>query len=71
MVNPVVGGLLLAFGLGSALRPYRFARFEERLDAIGSERSWSEVEPADWKVTVTRVSGVVVALFGLLVFLDV
>jgi hypothetical protein len=47
-----------------ALYPYRVARFEERLDAIGSKRSWSEVEPADWKVMLTKVVGAGMALFG-------
>lgn len=44
--------------------PYRLARFGERLDAIGSKRSWSEVEPAGWKVLVTRIAGVGIILIG-------
>jgi uncharacterized membrane protein len=40
------------------------ARFSEQLDAIGSTRRWSEVEPADWKVMLTKISGVVLLLIG-------
>ena len=71
MVNPVLGTLLIGFGLLSAVWPYRVARFEEQLDAIGSKQSWDEVEPAEWKVTLTRGIGVVLALFGVAVFLNI
>ena len=71
MANPVLGILLVGFGLLNAVWPYRVARFEEQLDAIGSKRSWDEVEPAEWKVTLTRGIGVVFALFGVAVFLNV
>ena len=71
MANPLLGAVLLALGLACALRPYELARFEEQLDSIGSKRSWSAVEPADWKVIVTRISGIVVSLFGVLVFFDI
>lgn len=71
MVNPVLGTLVLAVGLVCALRPYAVARFEEQIDAIGSTRSLSEVEPAGWKVTLTRVLGIGIALFGTLVLFDV
>lgn len=53
------GVLLVLLGLPAALLPYPIARFSERTDAIGSKTSWVEVEPADWKVTFTRVGGVV------------
>jgi hypothetical protein len=36
------------------------------MDSIGSKRSWDEVEPADWKVTLNRVLGVGMASVGLL-----
>jgi len=71
MVNVVLGLILLAIGLASLVWPYKLARFEEQLDAIGSKRSWSEVEPADWKVTLNRVIGAGITLFGLLVFFNV
>ena len=70
MVNLVFGTLIIAFGLLGAVWPYRVARFEEQIDAIGSKRSWDEVEPTGWKVMLTRVIGVVVALIGVAIFLD-
>ena len=70
MVNPVLGTLLVGFGLLGAVWPYRVARFEEQLDAIGSKRSWDEVEPTEWKVMLTRVIGVVFTLIGIAIFLD-
>lgn len=71
MVNPLLGTLIIGFGLLGALRPYEVARFEESVDAIGSKRSSSEVEPAEWKVAVTRGTGMIVTLFGLLVLFDI
>ena len=47
MTNPVLGTLLVAVGLLNAVWPSQVARFEEQLDAIGSKRSWDEVEPAE------------------------
>ena len=70
MVNLVFGTLLIGFGLLGAVWPYRVARFEEQIDAIGSKRSWDEVEPTEWKVMLTRVIGVVVAFIGVAIFLD-
>jgi len=55
------------WGLLLAARPYRVARLGERVDAIGSRRSWNSVEPTDWNVRLTRAVGVGLALFGLLV----
>ena len=71
MVSHVLGALIVAFGLVNVVWPYKVARFEEQLDAIGSKRSWDEVEPAEWKVTLTRGIGVVIALFGVAVFLNI
>lgn len=65
MADPVVLGFLVVFalvGLHAAIWPYKVARSSERFDAIGSKRSRSEVEPADWNVTFTRYIG----LFGTL-----
>ena len=56
----VVGPL---FGVPMALWPYRMARFEEILDSIGRKPA-GRVEPADWKVTLTRVMGVALAVAG-------
>ena len=62
-----LSALFAGWGLLLAVRPYRVARFRERTDAIGSRRSWSSVEPTDWNVQMTRIVGVGLALFGLLV----
>lgn len=61
--------LFVLFGLPGSIWPYRMARFEEQLDAIGSKRRWSEVEPADWKVMLTRYVGIVMVGGGVLWFL--
>jgi hypothetical protein len=50
------GLFLLVFGLPAALFPYPVARFSERIDAIGSRRSRTRVEPTGWKVLLTRLS---------------
>lgn len=63
-MDPVLTFLLLVFGIPAAIWPYQLARFEEQLDSIGSKRSWSEVEPADWKVLLTRIMGAGMTLFG-------
>ncbi|WP_424014997.1 hypothetical protein ACOZ35_03020 [Halorubrum xinjiangense] len=64
-MDPVLAVFLLAIGIPNAVWPYKFAKFEEQVDSIGSKRSWSEVEPADWKVALTRVVGIGIALFAL------
>ena len=64
-MDPVLAVFLLAVGIPNAVWPYKFAKFEEQVDSIGSKRSWSEVEPADWKVALTRVVGIGIALFAL------
>ncbi|PSP22385.1 hypothetical protein BRC61_04855 [Halobacteriales archaeon QH_10_65_19] len=71
MTNPLLGFLLLAWGVSMAVWPDRLAQLEEQIDAIGSRRSWSEVEPAGWKVALTRIVGVAVSVFGLFVFLGI
>ena len=63
-MEPVLAAFLLVFGVPGAIWPYKLSRFEEQMDSIGSKRSWSEVEPADWKVALTRIMGVGMALFG-------
>jgi len=59
----LAAALLLAFGVSNAVWPYRMARLGERLDALGTERGSGEVEPTDWNVVFTRLSGGVF-LFG-------
>ena len=69
MLNPVLGTLVIGFGTLNALYPRAVAGFEERIDAVGSKRS--EVEPAEWRVSLTRRFGIAVALFGILILFDI
>ena len=64
MAANVSGFVLLLIGLPAAIAPYRLARFGERIDGIGSARRWSEIEPAGWKVTLTRMLGISMAVVG-------
>ncbi|MFC4549812.1 MULTISPECIES: hypothetical protein [Halorussus] len=59
------GLLLVLFGLPGAVWPYKIAKFGEAMDAIGSTRKSSEVEPAGWNVALTRLVSVGMMLFGL------
>jgi cytochrome c-type biogenesis protein CcmH/NrfG len=64
------GGVVVALALAAvggvmAAVPYPVARFSERLDAVGSTTQWTRVEPAGWKVLVTRVAGVIIVVMGL------
>lgn len=58
-----VVGLLL--GPVLAIWPYKMAQLEEILDAIGRKPA-GRVEPADWKVLLTRVFGVSLVITGVL-----
>lgn len=57
---------LIAAGVASVRYPRRIARYEEMLDAIGSTRRVGDVEPADWKVSLTRAGGVILVIAGVL-----
>jgi len=63
--------LMILLGGVMALRPYDVARFNEQVDAIGSTRRFSDVEPADWNVLLHRISGGLVLLVAVLVAIDV
>jgi hypothetical protein len=66
----LLGLALLVGGVVSARSAHVLARFDEQLDAIGSTRSWDEVEPATWKVALTLFVAVIVALVGLFVLVS-
>ncbi|WP_274323221.1 hypothetical protein [Halosimplex aquaticum] len=59
------GLLLTVFGALGVKFAYGFALLGEQLDAIGSRRRASEVEPAEWNVALTRIGSGLVALVGL------
>ena len=67
-------GLLFGplIAIGGALM-YRYAygvtKFNEQLDAVGSTTRSGEVEPADWNVTLTKLTGAAGSIFGLIWFL--
>jgi hypothetical protein len=68
------GGLLLGpvvalVGGGMYRFAYGVSRVNEQLDAIGSTTPSSEVEPAEWRVMLTKFVGAMVALGGVAWFL--
>lgn len=66
VVTTGVGLVFLCIGLYGVVRPYRVAVWQERIDAIGSTRSWDEIEPVGWRITVTRITFAIVTLGGVL-----
>jgi hypothetical protein len=67
-IGRILFGLVVAaLGLYPTLAPYNAARLGERLDAIGSRRSWVTIEPTTWNVRLTRIAGVLTVVFGLVV----
>jgi hypothetical protein len=53
---------LLLVGAAAAVWPRQRSLWQERWDSVGSKRDWSDVEPAEWRVTLTRVGGVLAML---------
>ena len=51
------------------LRPYKLAKVSEMTDSIGSKRSFTDVEPADWLVDLYRISGLILLLLVALMIL--
>ncbi|AHG00767.1 hypothetical protein HALLA_06475 [Halostagnicola larsenii XH-48] len=54
----------LIFGPPLAIWPYKLARWNEILDAIGRKPS-GRVEPAEWNVTLHRLTGLGLSAIGL------
>jgi hypothetical protein len=63
MASPAAIPLLLV-GAAAAVWPYELALWQERWDSIGSKRDYGDVEPAEWRVAVTRAGGVLAVLGG-------
>ncbi|AFK20234.1 hypothetical protein E6P09_14015 [Haloferax mediterranei ATCC 33500] len=65
-IQTVLFGLLAITG---GVITYRYAygitKFGEQLDAIGSKTHASEVEPAAWNVTLTKLMGLFFVALGL------
>lgn len=70
-MDPALAFLLIVFGIPLAVWPYRVALFGEQTDSIGSKRSWSEVEPTESKVKLTRILGVVMTVVGVVLLLTI
>lgn len=66
----LAGVMLISVGLLAAIWPYRVARFQEAIDAIGSTRKLSEVEPANWRVILTQASGLIIIVAGIVILVD-
>jgi len=64
VVRLVTGAALLLCGLFGATFAYAIALLSEQFDAIGSTTPTEAVEPAAWKVRLTRLTGVAIALVG-------
>lgn len=69
MVNRlVISGAAVLVGLLIVVFAQRIAQLNEQLDAIGSKRDWSDVEPARWNTALVRIAGLGILLYGLWVF---
>lgn len=53
----------LLFGPLMAIWPDKMSRWDEIIDAVGRKPA-GKVEPADWKVLLTRVFGIGLAIAG-------
>lgn len=62
----ILGLFLVVFGTIGVTRPYVVAKWEEKMDAIGSTTSLDSVEPTELKVSVTRTKFVIPLLLGLM-----
>jgi hypothetical protein len=60
----VLGLLLVGIGVAGIRYAYWLSRVSERIDAIGSTTPWHEVEPAGWRVAVTRAMFAGLGLLG-------
>lgn len=61
MARPAAIPLLLV-GAAAAIWPRQLSLWQERWDSVGSTQNWSDVEPAAWRVTLTRAGGVLAML---------
>lgn len=68
MASPAAIPLLLV-GAAAAIWPRQLSLWQERWDSIGSTQNWSDVEPAEWRVTLTRAGGVLAMLGSVAAYL--
>jgi hypothetical protein len=67
IVGALAGVAIAGFGALNVKYSHEMARLEEQLDAIGSKRDIGTVEPADWKVTLTKGLGAVAVGVGAII----
>lgn len=60
----VVGLFFIGWGALMVWKPYQVSRLHEILDAIGSTTPPSEVEPTEWRVSLTKYVGMFAILAG-------
>lgn len=63
-METIIGVMLLIPGIPAAIWPYKFARFNEQINAIRTTTPGYAVEPADWWVKLTRILGIVLVVVG-------
>jgi hypothetical protein len=61
----IIGLVVILPGVYIILNPYKSANFRVRLDSIGSNTDWEDVEPKDWMIHYTRIIGGLIALMGM------
>lgn len=67
VVVTIMGVMVIAVGVIGVLRPYRFALWKERLDAVGSNRPIERIEPTDLNVKMTKFQFYVFVAGGLII----
>lgn len=65
----LAGVFFFVLGLPALIWPYESAKLGEQLDAIGSSRRMAEVEPAGWKVSLTKFMGIALSGGGVVAVL--
>lgn len=69
MAQFIFAAFLLLIGFPLAKWPYKITRYGEQIDSIGSKRAWSDVEPTDWNVNLTKFFGYGLILFGMILII--
>jgi hypothetical protein len=66
----LIGFVILAVGVLSIRYAYEITTIEERIDAIGTRRDRSDIEPTKWRVEMTvRVAQGMIIVGGAIVLL--
>ncbi|SIR98666.1 hypothetical protein SAMN05421858_4998 [Haladaptatus litoreus] len=65
----LLGGALIGLGLFGMRYAYQLTRFGEQIDAIGSKQRFSDVEPAEWNVSLSRALSLIVVLTGIVIII--